>query len=284
LACLSLLLVGKTLAQTTPPNDLADWAHSHFDTIIEYKTANGDHWQAKLNGTKFIHAPNGDFSPGKIHEDTIIEYQAWDGRAWIAKLNGKGGFTHTNQKNPADTHDDVIIGYVTWNNEWWEAILEKDGGKEGFRHAQLQTNQAEQNCGVFGPHRAETTCPSKISHAVCDACAGGLGWGKASCHCDAGPALKPTPTPAPMANMKYYVIGEYFCVDAQDPAKGRGSCTMTTWNSVSCESAKQTQDDAVSKTDVCQTCPNAPNVAVDPTRVWNKKRNLIQEGPCANIQ
>jgi hypothetical protein len=275
MACLCLLLFGRLSAQPHFPNDLADWEHSHLDSIIEYKTANGNHWKAKLVGDKFIHAPGGDFSPGKVHEDIIIEYQAWDGHAWIAKLNGKGGFTHTDSLNPAKTHDDVIIGYQTWNGDMWEAILE-DGQ---FRHARVITNTLGLNCGAFGPHHAEASCPSKTSHAVCDACQGIGPWGEANCHCEPGPPPKPSPTPTPRPEEKYYVIGEYYCVDSHDSSKERGNCTITTWNPYSCEAAKQAQASLVNQGDVCQRCP-VPSGVVDFTRVWNHKSVFLQEGPC----
>jgi hypothetical protein len=61
-------------------------------SVINYKTWDGSKWTAKLNGTTFTHAPDGDFS--KAHDDSIINYITWGGDLWTAKVNNDFSFLH----------------------------------------------------------------------------------------------------------------------------------------------------------------------------------------------
>jgi hypothetical protein len=79
-AAIILLMTG----QAPRAGRVSDGASGHSKSIVSYLTLNGAQGTAKLQGSGFLHAPNGNWS--QAHADTIIKYLDWNGSKWTAKL------------------------------------------------------------------------------------------------------------------------------------------------------------------------------------------------------
>jgi hypothetical protein len=64
----------------------------------------------------------------------------------------------------------------------------------GSRAADPPQDKQSIDCGLFGPHYAEISCPADRMHANCY-CAFRSIWGNAKCECDLGAAHPPPPPP-----------------------------------------------------------------------------------------
>jgi hypothetical protein len=96
---------GSGCGQTKPPV-------SNSVCSFQYQTWDTSHWTARIDGSQFVHAPNGDF--GAAHPDNIIRYISWDGNRWTAKISGNH-FVHAPNEDWNRAHDDVILNYIDWN-------------------------------------------------------------------------------------------------------------------------------------------------------------------------
>lgn len=140
---------------------------NHEDVIINYINYDGSHWTARLNGDKFVHAPDGDFN--RAHEDVRMDYLAndnsqcsatitgddfnivnhttnqnyvssnlyyltWDRTIWTAQLS-KPKFIHWQGIAQNTTQVTPVLKYVTWNGSKWTAGITSDG-------AFIHTNEA----------------------------------------------------------------------------------------------------------------------------------------------
>jgi hypothetical protein len=93
----------------------------HGDVIINYLNYDGSKWTARLNGDKFVHAPNGDF--GLAHEDARMDYIQSDGANCSATITGDA-FAVVNHRTNT-TFVSKRIYFKTWNRANWTALLAK---------------------------------------------------------------------------------------------------------------------------------------------------------------
>ena len=52
---------------------------------MNYISWDGSKWTAKIQGSGFVHAPNGNWQ--LAHTDIIINYITWDEGKWTAKIH-----------------------------------------------------------------------------------------------------------------------------------------------------------------------------------------------------
>jgi hypothetical protein len=75
---------------------------------------------------------------------------------------------------------------------------------------------------------------------------------------------------------EFYIIGRYYCVNVNDPARDEGDCNITTRGN-SCPEAMATQRSAVAQVgDPCRQCAGI----IDNLKRWTGRVDYNQGGPC----
>jgi hypothetical protein len=84
----------------------------------------------------------------------------------------------------------------------------------------------------------------------------------------------PNPTPA-------YMIGRYYCSDAQTGRRDEGSCDVLT-RATTCDAAANAQVKYLRRSpDTCVQCGGG---TIDRYKRWNGRADFIQAGMCANMR